>query len=439
MSVLPEKKRHSCFGRILSGALAALMAVAVMAGSTGVAHAASTEHLDSLKQQATDLEGQGESLQDQLDALQGQANSKLSEKALLEQQISVISAQIVNTESLIAEYDTQIADKQVELEQAQQQEEAYYQLFCERVRDMEEQGSMTYWSILFGSSDFTDLLDRIVFVGDVMNYDQQMIQNLEDARQAVSDAKTALETSQAEQQAAKDNLEQQQQALADDEAAVDAAIAEINSQADVYEGQLAEIQAQAADLDAQIAAAQKAYDDQVAAEKAAEEAAKQESAQEPSGGNSSDGSSSGGSSSGGSSSGGSSSSGSGRISMVWPCSSTRVTSPFGYRDSPTAGASSYHQGIDIGASSGSPIYAAASGTVTDAGYSSSRGNYVVIAHGSGVSTVYMHCSALYVSAGDKVTQGETIAAVGSTGISTGPHLHFGVIEDGVYVNPRNYV
>ena len=436
MSVLPEKKRHSCFERILSGTLATLMAVAVMAGSAGVAHAASTEHLDSLKQQATDLEGQGESLQDQLDALQGQANSKLSEKALLEQQISVISAQIVNTESLIAEYDAQIADKQVELEQAQQQEEAYYQLFCERVRDMEEQGSTSYWSILFGSSDFTDLLDRLVFVGDVMDYDQQMVQNLEDARQAVADAKTALETSQAEQQAAKDDLEQQQQALADDEAAVDAAIAEINSQADVYEGQLAEIQAQAADLDAQIAAAQKAYDDQVAAEKAAaeaakkaeEEAAKQES-QKPSGGGSSNGGSS----------GGSSSSGSGRISMVWPCGSTRITSNFGYRDSPTAGASSYHQGIDIGASTGTGIYAAASGTVTDAGYSSSRGNYVVISHGSGVSTVYMHCSALYVSAGDKVTQGETIAAVGSTGISTGPHLHFGVIEDGVYVNPRNYV
>lgn len=103
------------------------------------------------------------------------------------------------------------------------------------------------------------------------------------------------------------------------------------------------------------------------------------------------------------------------------------------------GASSYHQGIDIGASKGSPIYAAAGGTVTEAGYNSSRGNYVVISHGSGVSTVYMHCSALYVSAGDSVSQGETIAAVGSTGISTGPHLHFGVIEDGSYVNPRNYV
>lgn len=432
MRVLMEGRRQARLGRLLAGALALLMTVALLAGFSGVARAASTEQLDNLKTQASDLEEQDASLQSQLDALQGQANSKLDEKAVLEQQISVVSSQIANTEALIAEYDVQIADKQAELEQAQAEEQEYYTLFCQRVRDMEEQGSVSYWSILFGSSDFTDLLDRIVFVGDVMNYDQQMVENLKNARQAVADAKTALETSQAEQQEAKAALESQEAELAADEAAVDAAIAEINSQADVYEDQLAQLRAQAADLDAQIAQAQKAYDEQVAAEKAAAEKAEAEKqnaeTQKPSDSGSSNSSSS-----------GSSASGSGRISMVWPCGSTRITSNFGYRDSPTAGASSYHQGIDIGASTGTGIYAAASGTVTEASFSNSRGYYVVISHGSGVSTVYMHCSKLYVSAGDSVTQGETIAAVGSTGISTGPHLHFGVIEDGVYVNPRNYV
>lgn len=432
MRVMMEGRRSARFGRLVSATLALLMAVALTAGFSGVARAASTEQLDNLKAQASDLEGQDASLQAQLDDLQGQANSKLDEKALLEQQISVVSAQIANTEALIAEYDVQIADKQAELEQAQAEEQQYYTLFCQRVRDMEEQGSVSYWSILFGSSDFTDLLDRIVFVGDVMNYDQQMVENLKNARQAVADAKTALETSQAEQQDAKAALESQEAELAADEAAVDAAIAEINSQADVYEDQLAQLRAQAADLDAQIAQAQKAYDDQVAAEKAAAEKAEADKqaaqTQKPSNSGASNGNSS-----------GSSASGSGRISMVWPCGSSRITSNFGYRDSPTAGASTYHQGIDIGAATGTGIYAAASGTVTEASYSSSRGYYVVISHGSGVSTVYMHCSELYVSAGDSVTQGETIAAVGSTGISTGPHLHFGVIEDGSYVNPRNYV
>lgn len=400
--------------RYLSGLLAVLTAAALLFGFAGTARAASTEQLDSLKSQASELADQESSLQRQLEELEDQANSKLEEKALLEQQISVISTQIRTTESLIAEYDAQIADKQVELEQAQAEEAEYYALLCARFRDMEEQGTVSYWSILFGSSSFTDLLDRLSFVSAMVDYDYQIVQGLSEARQAVADAKAELETSQAEQQAARDALAEQQTALEANEAAVDAAIADINSQADVYESQLAEITAQAADLDEQIAQAQEAYDAQVAAEKA--EAERQEAAANSGG-----------------------SSGSGRISMIWPTNSTRITSNFGYRSSPTAGASSSHKGIDIGASSGAPIYAAASGTVTEAGYNASRGNYVIISHGSGVSTVYMHCSAVYVSEGDSVSQGETIAAVGSTGISTGPHLHFGVIEDGEYVNPRNYI
>ena len=124
--------------------------------------------------------------------------------------------------------------------------------------------------------------------------------------------------------------------------------------------------------------------------------------------------------------------------MIWPVGSTSITSYFGYRSSPTAGASTYHRGLDIGASHGSSIWAAASGTVTTASYNSAMGNYIVISHGD-VSTVYEHCSELYVSEGTYVSQGDTIAAVGSTGISTGAHLHFGVMVGGSYVNPLYYV
>ena len=131
---------------------------------------------------------------------------------------------------------------------------------------------------------------------------------------------------------------------------------------------------------------------------------------------------------------------SGSPQFTWPCpSSHNVTSPFGDRNSPTAGASSNHKGIDIGASSGSPIVAAAAGTVTVSTYSESAGNYVTIDHGNGFHTVYMHASARYVKVGQKVSAGQQIAAVGSTGYSTGPHLHFGVMKNGVYVNPMNYL
>ena len=130
----------------------------------------------------------------------------------------------------------------------------------------------------------------------------------------------------------------------------------------------------------------------------------------------------------------------GNINFIWPCpSSSRITSSFGDRESPTEGASSSHQGVDIGASTGSSILAAASGTVTISTYSYSAGNYIMINHGGGVSTVYMHCSELLVSAGQEVTQGQVIAKVGSTGYSTGPHLHFGIRVNGSYVNPINYV
>ena len=381
--------------RRTAGVFLALFLAALLCAGLGAesAFAANSDRLDGLKDQAKQLSGQASELQSQLDALENQAASKLNEKALLEQQISVLSAQIINTEAMIAEYDAQIAAKQVELGEAQAKEDEYFSLFCQRFRDMEEQGAMTYWSILFGSASFSDLLDRLNFVADVVRYDNHIVGELQSAREAVA--------------AAKEELESQKAALAADEAAVDAAIAEIDRQAAEYEAQLAALAAQADELESQIASAQKEYDAAVAAEKAS-------AAQEPS-------------------------SGTGRIGMIWPTTSSRITSYFGRRNSPTAGASSYHQGLDIGASKGSAIYAAASGTVSDAGYNSARGNYVVVSHGNGISTVYMHCSALYVSAGQSVSQGQTIAAVGSTGISTGPHLHFGVIEDGSYVNPLNYV
>ena len=130
----------------------------------------------------------------------------------------------------------------------------------------------------------------------------------------------------------------------------------------------------------------------------------------------------------------------GSSSLRWPCpASGRITSGFGKRKSPTAGASSNHKGIDISASTGSSIVAAAGGTVSIATYSYSAGNYVVVNHGNGLSTVYMHCSQLLVSAGDTVKAGQTIAKVGSTGYSTGSHLHFAVRKNGSYVNPSSYV
>ena len=171
----------------------------------------------------------------------------------------------------------------------------------------------------------------------------------------------------------------------------------------------------------------------------------QEAAAAANRGNSSSGSSGGGSSSGGSSSGGGSSSpvapitpsGSGRLSN--PCPSAYISSEFGGRTSPGGIGSTNHKGRDYATGTGSPIYAAASGTVTTVSYNVARGNYVVINHGNGLSTLYQHCSATYVSAGQSVSAGQNIAAVGTTGYSTGPHLHFEVWVNGTPVDPRLYL
>ena len=130
----------------------------------------------------------------------------------------------------------------------------------------------------------------------------------------------------------------------------------------------------------------------------------------------------------------------GNIKFIWPCpASSRITSVFGSRSSPTEGASTDHKGIDIGAATGSDIVASAAGEVIISTYSYSAGNYIMINHGGGVYTVYMHCSKLLASVGDQVSQGQVIAKVGSTGYSTGPHLHFGIRVNGSYVNPTKYV
>lgn len=135
------------------------------------------------------------------------------------------------------------------------------------------------------------------------------------------------------------------------------------------------------------------------------------------------------------------SSGTSSGSTYWmvPCSYTSITSPFGYRESPTTGASTYHQGVDLDADTGTPVVATRAGVVVIAGWGNAAGNYVKIDHRDGFSSIYMHLDSYSVSTGQMVSQGQQIGKVGNTGISTGDHLHFGIAYNGAYVNPCAYV
>ena len=281
-----------------------------------------------------------------------------------------------------------------------------------RIKYMYEQGDTSFVDMLLQSEDLMQMLNRAEYIQQISEYDRRKMDEYVAIKEAIADREARLNTEHQELLQLQDETKAKQQSVETLLAKKNQELKNFQSQINEAEGQISayekDIQAQenkVKQLEAEIKRKEEA------AKKAAEAAGKQYKVTSL-----------------------------GNISFTWPCpSSGRITSAFGGRTSPTKGASSNHQGIDIGASSGSSIVAAASGTVVISTYSYSAGNYVMINHGGGVYTVYMHCSKLLVSEGQQVSKGQTIAKVGSTGYSTGPHLHFGIRAGGSYVNPQKYV
>ncbi len=420
-----------------------LLACALALGALSHAQAASRSAIESLQSQQASLTVQKAELQKKLDGIRSSQGQALNKKNLVEQQLNVLNQQIQVSENLLAQYARQITEKEAELEEAKAKEAEYQAEFEQRVRAMEERGNVSYWSVLFQASDFSDLLDRINMIGEIMDSDDQVLDQLAEARQAVAQAKADLETSRQGQQETLAQQQSQQAQLQQQQAEVDRLIQEIATQGDVYAKQIEKLEATQDNVAQQIAEAEATYQKQLAAEKAAAEkaaaekaaaekaaaekaakaaqAAAEKAAQQKQQQNSSSSSSS--------SSGGSSSSGSqttvSASGFLWPiASSHRVTSPFGWRTHPITGRQNLHGGIDIAAPNGTPIMASKAGVVVISQYGSSYGNYVVISHPDGTRTLYAHMSQRNVSAGDTVSQGQTVGLVGSTGSSTGNHLHF---------------
>lgn len=422
---------------------ALLLACALALGCLPHAQAASRSAIESLQSQQASLSVQKAELQKKLDGIRSSQGQALSKKNLVEQQLNVLNQQIQVSEDLLAQYAQQITEKEAELEAAKAKEAQYQAEFEERVRAMEERGNVSYWSVLFQASDFSDLLDRIDMIGEIMDADDQVLDQLAEARQAVAQAKADLEASRQGQQETLAQQQSQQAQLQAQQAEVDQLIQEIATQGDVYAKQIEKLEATQDDVAQQIAEAEATYQKQLAAEKAAAEkaaaekaaaekaaaeqaakaaqAAAQKAAQQQKQ-QSSGSSASGSSSSSGSQSSQTTASASG---FLWPiASSHRVTSPFGWRTHPITGRRNLHGGIDIAAPNGTPIMASKAGVVVISQYGSSYGNYVVISHPDGTRTLYAHMSQRNVSAGDTVRQGQTVGLVGSTGSSTGNHLHF---------------
>ena len=342
----------------------------------------------------------------------------------------------------IADYETKIKkleDEQIVLRAAaavveNNLDEAYvleskqYDGMKERIRFAYENGDAEYIDALLSVKDYSSVTNQAEYVEKVSLYDQKQLKELLVIEQSINDYKLIISNNMAEVGKLRAEAEEEQQALEVMQDGKKAAIKEYNLAISDTEYDIEQLQKIEAEQDAQIAAIEAAA---AAARAAAEAAARQKAEQQQAQQASSTDATNTNTTNMNSYTGG---------AFTWPCpSSYTITSGYGARNAPTEGASTFHKGIDIGCSSGATIVAAADGVVSFTGYFGGGGNTVIIDHGNGLSTLYMHLSAFAVSQGANVKAGNTIGYAGSTGISTGPHLHFAVRVNGAYVDPSGYL
>ena len=411
--------------KTLRSVVCALLAAVVFAASLP-AYAVSQSEIDELQKKLDALEQQAQEQQDVINDLTNQKARFITRKLALDGKIEINRQMIELIGEQIKIYDEIIAEKQAELDKALEKETAQTELLRSRIRAMEENSSYSYASFIFDSSSVTELLSRIGDVNDIMHYDKALEEEYMAAREDVESIKKSYEEVRHEQELLQKELDTKQAEL---DAQVEAAytmIADIETLSD-------DAQAEYDAIAEEEAKAEETLQEAIR-KRAAEEAAKNAANNANSGGAS--GGSGGNSGGGGSSGGGSATS---LSNLQWPVPScTLITSRFGYRVAPTTGASTYHGGLDIGAGMGASIVAAGAGDVIYAGDNGGYGKCVMIDHGNGVVTVYAHMSSIGVSYGQYVTAGQYVGAVGSTGVSTGPHCHFEIRINGAQTDPAAY-
>lgn len=394
-----------------------LLVISLLA--VGVPHFVSrADEISELKQSIENKENAINKAQDEKKALQsGLTNVKnviasleTSKKNLsayisqLDTTLSEVQAKILELNTMITEKEAEIKKTTAELEEAILTEETQYQAMKERIRFIYERGDNFYLELMMTADSFSDMLNKAEYIEKLSAYDQKMLQKFQATREYVEVCKAQLEAEQALLEEAKKDVEVEQ-------ASLETLISEKEKEITVYESDINNKEALVKEYEAEIAAQNaeiKALEDAVAAEKAA---LAQATARKYDGG-----------------------------VFAWPAPSyTRISDDYGYRIHPILNVQQFHNGVDMAAPGGSPILAAYDGTVVSAAYSSTMGNYIMIDHGDNLYTIYMHASALYVTKGQDVVKGQKIAAVGSTGRSTGNHLHFSVRLNGSYVSPWNYL
>lgn len=427
-------KQKRFIAAIVAGILALAMIVSLIASLAYSVSAASSSsiqsQIDALEQQQENISSQRTELENSISANQSKTQDLVSQKAALDQQIELTQEEIDNQTELIQQYNLLIAEKQSELDESLAQQQELNEKYHERLRAMEENGNVSYWSILFKASSFSDLLDRIDMIREIASSDQEMMQQLQDIAKQIESERSDLDAQRTAQEAVQAQLTETQASLESQRSESDTLINQLLSDTAAMQKLYDDYESQESALLSQIAAKEQEYTQAVAAEQAAAAAAQQQP--ENGGGSSGDGGSPG----NGTSTNAPASSG---FLYPLPAGSAYVSCAYGPRTHPVTGNYSFHNGVDLAAPGGTPIYATKSGTVTTATYNSVYGYYVTINHGDGFSSLYGHMTRYVVSAGQTVTQGQVIGYVGTTGLSTGNHLHFTIFYNGSTVNPMGYI
>ena len=408
---------------VLAGVMAAVMLLSLILSliPTRVGAASSSEikkQIAALQNEKKEIDAQLKEAKSHLKQNTNEIRGIVAQKDAIDQEVQLLHQQIFNINQQVATYALLIADKQDELDDASIRLEELQLKNKERIRAMEEEGELSYWSVIFKAESFSDLLDRISMVQEINAADQRRLKEISEVGRKVSNVQAELIFEKSALEAVRSELDASETALAEKRSEADSLLTKLVAKGDEFEALIDESEDLQSDLMKQIAQKEKDL-------KAAEykEWLATYVPTKPSGTDTTP------STQAPSSSG-----------WIKPLKSYTITSPFGMRIHPIHKVERFHEGVDMAAPQGTPIYAAKSGKVTTTSFQAGgAGYYVSINHGDGFASIYMHMTHYIVKPGQHVSTGQVIGYVGSTGGSTGPHLHFGISYNGTYVNPMSYI
>ena len=398
---------------LLAIVLALSLIFSIVSTTVGAENSATIRgRINSLESQADVIAGKKAALKKELDANKSKSQTTIDKKSSIDKQIDITRQEIQNANDQVQEYNLLIADTQKQLDAGLREQEDLNVKYKLRIRAMEEKGSVSYWSILFKARSFSDLIDRMAIIREIAVADQLMMKQIRENNAAIVTLRDEIETERGELQEKVEEMEALQQTLKKQKEEAEELIKTLASEQAELAGNYAAIEAEEDAVRQKIIAEQAKY----------EKALSEEQRNNLSSANQ------------GNAAGG----GTGFRSPL-PRGSAFVTDAYGYRVHPIYGYYSLHGGVDLAANLGTPVYAIASGYVSVATYHSVNGNYVSLSHGNGYGSLYAHLDYFTVSTGAYVGAGDIIGYVGTSGWSTGPHLHFEIHKNGSTVNPMNYI